>query len=307
MPVTLPDKQARIAGVTPTDVFLGGWLALVVSRWLLPTCTPCGAAAIVHAGLFRMERLNALVLCVIFAAAVLWYIAHARRGGTIYIRPLPGLSAVDEAVGRATEMGRPVVFIPGTGDLDEIQTIAGLSVLGRVARVTARYATPLRVPVLYPLPMAAARETVREAYLDEGVEYVDPETVQYVAGESFSYAARVGGMMLRERPAAVIYMGQFTAESLLIAEVGQSTGAIQIAGTAAPDQMPFFIAACDYTLIGEELYAASAYLSGDPKMLGSLKGQDVIKILLAAAVVIGVLSVTLGWGSAWLMAAFEAK
>jgi hypothetical protein len=204
-------------------------------------------------------------------------------------------------------MGRPIVFIPGTGDLDEIQTIAGLSILGRVARVTARYATPLRVPVLYPLPMAAAQEMVREAYLDEGVEHLDPETVQYVAGESFSYSARVGGIMLRERPAAAIYMGQFTAESLLIAEVGQSTGAIQIAGTASPDQLPFFIAACDYTLIGEELYAASAYLSGDPKMLGSLKGQDLMKILIAAVVVAGTIAVSMGWSPEWLASIFEAK
>ena len=229
---------------------LGIWSALL-TRQLLDS--PALTAADQYAGVFRVERVNALVLSVIFAAAVLWYIAQARRGAKFYIRPIPGLSAVDEAVGRATEMGRPIVFIPGTGDLDEIQTIAGLSILGRVARVTARYATPLRVPVLYPLPMAAAQEMVREAYLDEGVEHLDPETVQYVAGESFSYSARVGGIMLRERPAAAIYMGQFTAESLLIAEVGQSTGAIQIAGTASPDQLPFFIAACDYTLIGEEL------------------------------------------------------
>jgi hypothetical protein len=264
-------------------------------------------AASQFAGLFRVERTNALVLSLIFAGAVLWYITQARRGAKMYVRPIPGLSAVDEAVGRATEMGRPIVFIPGTGDLDEIQTIAGLSILGRVARVTARYATPLRVPVLYPLPMAAAQEIVREAYFDEGVEHLDPQTVQYVAGESFSYSARVGGMMLRERPAAAIYMGQFTAESLLIAEVGQSTGAIQIAGTASPDQLPFFIAACDYTLIGEELYAASAYLSGDPRMLGSLKGQDLMKVLIAAAVVVGTIAVSAGWNPGWLLTMFEAK
>jgi len=260
-----------------------------------------------HAGLFRVERTNALVLSVIFAAAVLWYISRARRGATMYVRPIPGLSAVDEAVGRATEMGRPIIFIPGTGDLDEIQTIAGLSILGRVARVTARYATPLRVPVLYPLPMAAAQETVRAAYFDEGVEHHDPETVQYVAGESFSYSARVAGIMMRERPAAAVYMGLFTAESLLIAEVGQSTGAIQIAGTAAPDQLPFFIAACDYTLIGEELYAASAYLSGDPRMLGSLKGQDVIKVLITVVVIAGAIAVTMGWRPELLASLFEAK
>jgi hypothetical protein len=266
------------------------------------------AGSVIWAGIFRLERLNALIMVVLFAFLVLWYIRRAQTGKSLYVRPLPGISAVDEAVGRATEMGRPVLFIPGTGDLDQIQTIAGLSVLGRVARVTAQYNTPLRVPVLYPLPLAAARETVREAYLEAGgTDQLTAETVQYIAGESFSYSARVGGIILRERPAAAIYIGQFMAESLLIAEVGQSTGAIQISGTAEPEQLPFFIAACDYTLIGEEVYAASAYLSGEPRMLGSLKGQALMKILLALVVIAGVLSVTFGWGTDWWNSVFQAQ
>lgn len=248
-------------------------------------------------GVFRLERINVLIFAIIFSAAVLWCIRAAMRGKTFYIRPLSGLNAVDEAVGRATEMGKPIVFVPGTGELDQIQTIAGLSVLGRVAAITARCRTPLRVPVLYPLSMAAAKETVQQAYLDEGItEPLDPQTVQYVAGESFSFSARIGGMMAREKPAAAIYMGQFTAESLLIAEMGQMVGAIQIAGTAEPEQLPFFIATCDYTLIGEEFYAASAYLSGEPRMLGALRGQDLMKIVIVVVIVVGVLSVTAGWG-----------
>ena len=68
--------------------------------------------------------------------------------------------------------------------------------------------------------------------------------------------------------------GLFYAESLILAETGNSVGAIQIAGTSEAAQLPFFVAACDYTLIGEELFAASAYLTGEPQQLGSLKGQD---------------------------------
>jgi len=246
--------------------------------------------------IIRLDRLNALILLLVFTFVVLYFIRRAIRGDKLYIRPLAGLQEIEEAVGRATEMGKPVLFIPGTGDIDEIQTIAGLSILGLVSRVTARYETPLLVPVLYPMPMAAAQEVVREAYIDEGkADQVRPETVQYIAGESFSYSARVGGMMLREKPAANIFMGSFRAESLLIAETGQATGAIQIAGTAEPEQCPFFSAACDYTLIGEELYAASAYLSREPKMLGSLKGQDLVKVIIVLALILGVAAVSLGF------------
>jgi hypothetical protein len=88
-------------------------------------------------------------------------------------------------------------------------------------------------------------------------------------------------------------MGAFYAESLILAETGNRIGAIQLAGTANLTQLPFFVAACDYTLIGEEFFAASAYLSGEPDQLGSLKGQDVGKIIVGAGIVGGVAAATL--------------
>jgi hypothetical protein len=103
-------------------------------------------------------------------------------------------------------------------------------------------------------------------------------------------------MMMRDRPAANIYMGAFFAESLLLAETGNAAGSIQIAGTARPEQLPFFIAACDFTLMGEELYAASSYLSKEPVMLGGLKGQDFVKILIVVAIIIGTILTTFGIG-----------
>lgn len=239
---------------------------------------------------FRTTRVNMLVLLLIFSASVLLYIRSAKGGKSLFIRKLAGLEAMEEAVGRATEMGKPVLFIPGISDLDEIQTIAGLSILGKVARITAQYETPLVVPVLYPMALAAAGEVVKGAYLDSGKpEGFKPEMVRYVAGEQFAYVAAVNGIMLREKPAANIYMGAFYAESLLLAETGFAAGAIQIAGTANPEQLPFFIAACDYTLMGEELYAASACLSKEPLMLGSLKGQDLIKIILVGCIILGLI------------------
>jgi hypothetical protein len=100
--------------------------------------------------------------------------------------------------------------------------------------------------------------------------------------------------MVREKPAAIFLLGTFYAESLILAETGRSVGAIQISGTAMPSQIPFFVAACDYTLIGEELFAASAYLSREPKLLGSLKGQDAAKLFFILIIVVGVIAATIG-------------
>ncbi len=100
--------------------------------------------------------------------------------------------------------------------------------------------------------------------------------------------------MVREKPATVFFMGMFYAESLIMAETGNSIGAIQIAGTDAVTQLPFFITACDYTLIGEELYAASAYLSRDPLLLSTLKAQDAGKLIIMILLAVGILLYTFG-------------
>lgn len=254
----------------------------------------------------RTDRLNAFILLVVFAATILLYTRWARQGKPLFLRKIPGLEAVEEAVGRATEMGRPVLFIPGIAELDEIETVAGVSILGRVAKITAQYETPLMVPVRYPLVLAAGQEVVEQAYVEQGKkDSYDPDTVRYVAGEQFAFTANVNGYMMRERPAANIYMGAFFAESLLLAETGNAAGSIQIAGTARPEQLPFFIAACDYTLMGEELYAASAYLSREPKMTGGLKGQDFIKLLITLGIIIGavLMLLSIGW---WYIDGFNA-
>jgi len=255
--------------------------------------------------LFRADRINALVLVAVFSTAILLYTRWAKQGKPLFLRKIPGLDAVEEAVGRATEMGRPVLYIPGLQELDEIQTIAGISILGRVARITAQYETPLMVPVRYPLVLAAGQEVVEQAYIEMGKkDSYDRDTVRYVAGEQWAFTATVNGYMMRERPATNIYMGCFFAESLLLAETGNAAGSIQIAGTAQAEQLPFFVAACDYTLIGEELYAASAYLSHEPIMTGGLKGQDFIKMIIAILILIGVALVTAGVGD-WFVALFK--
>lgn len=243
---------------------------------------------------FDGERVWFLVTLVLLCGAVILFILLARRGAPMTLRRIAGLEAVDNAVGRATEMGRSCLFIPGINDMNEIQTIAGLTVLARVAATAAEYDAKLEVPTSKSLVMTAARETMQTAYLTAGrPEAYSPDMVYYVTDEQFGYVAYVQGLMVREKPAACFYMGSFFAESLLLAETGNSIGAIQIAGTAQPAQLPFFVAACDYTLIGEEFFAASAYLSGEPDQLGSLKGQDVGKLIVAAGIILGVAGATL--------------
>lgn len=238
---------------------------------------------------FHIGKIPLFIAMLLFSVAIVWNIYNARSGKDLFVRRIPGLEAVDEALGRATEMGRSILYVLGIGSVDTVSTIASMTILGQVARRTADYETPLRVPCNDPIVLNVVREMVKTAYLDEGrPDAYQEENIFFLSGDQFAYAAGVDGMMIREKPAAVFLQGTFYAESLLMAETGNSIGAIQIAGTDSEHQLPFFIAACDYTLIGEELYAASAYLSREPMLLGSLKGQDWGKILIFVTIVLGV-------------------
>ncbi|MDR4469510.1 MAG: hypothetical protein MRJ68_14650 [Nitrospira sp.] len=250
---------------------------------------------------FNWNQLNNLIIAVSFGGLIFYTISHAKRNN-IFLRRIPGLDAVDEAIGRATELGKPVLYLTGAHDLHDPSTVAAAVILGKVAKRAALYETELMVPHREPITMAVCQEITKQAYLEAGKPDLFKEDANFfITSDQFSYAAAVDGIMLRKKPAANFFMGHYFAESLLLTETGASTGAIQIAGTDADHQLPFFVTTCDYTLIGEELYAASAYLSKEPVQIGTLRGQDIGKAVILTAIAAGTVLATFGavTGAEW--------
>jgi hypothetical protein len=244
---------------------------------------------------FNMDRFNVFLSFVIFSGLVLYFIYTARKGKTLFLRRIAGMDHVEEAIGRATEMGKPILYITGLSDSSDISTIAAMTILGRVARKAAEYDTPLIVPCYDPIVMMVNQEIVKEAYTEAGrPDQYKEDNIFFVTQSQFGYVAAVDGIMMREKPATNFYMGYYFAESLILAETGAMSGAIQIAGTDAVTQLPFFITSCDYCLMGEELYAAGAYLSREPKLLGSIKGQDWSKFIAGIFILLGTLLAAAG-------------
>lgn len=238
---------------------------------------------------FNAQKLNVALVLLLTIAFSYVFMQRVKSGGKdIFIRRIPGIDAMEEAVGRATEMGRPILYVPGIDEIQNIQTIASLLILGRVSEIAARYDTEIRVPCCIPLVATVGEEVVRQGFYDAGrPDAHKPQNVQWISSEQFAFCAGTNGIMLREKPATNIFLGRFFAESLILAETGYVNRAIQIAGTAEITQLPFFIAACDYTLIGEELFAVSAYMTRDARLLSTLKAADWIKAIVITVLVVG--------------------
>lgn len=272
-----------------------GLAALLAS---IPTWAQEGAQAAApppHQGWFNPDRINLFLVLIVFLALILWFVQQAKQGKSLFIRRIAALDAIEESVGRATEMGKSVLYVPGIDDATNIQTIYSMVILNSVAKMVAQYDTPLVVPIAKSFVVPLAEETVRAGYLDAGrPEAFQPDNIRYLSDEQFAFTAAVNGIMLRDKPATNLFLGSFFAESLVLAETGFSTGAVQIARTANVHQLPFFVVACDYTMIGEEFFASSAYLSREPMLVGTLKGTDAMKLILFALLVLGTILETAG-------------
>ena len=228
-----------------------------------------------------------ILLSLLFLLPTFYFIWAAQRGKELYIRRIPGIDAIEEAIGRATELGRPIIFTTGLTGLGPL-LFAVLGILTHVAKKAAAFGCRLILPQFDYTVMPVIEDTARQAYRAAGrLDQFNPQEVRFLSDQQFAFASGYMGIAHREKAATCFLFGSFAAESLILAEAGQQVGAMQVAGTPDYNQIPFFITSCDYTLIGEEVYAAGAYLSREPSQLGSIRGQDAAKLVVLALVAAG--------------------
>ena len=238
-----------------------------------------------------------MLVQLVLAGVLMFMIDKARKGDKIpKIRRLAGLDALDEAIGRATEMGRPVMYDPGGDGLSNAQTIASFSVLSYIVRSCARFDTRFIAMCRSGVQIYSVVEgIVRESYAAAGkADAFDPTMVRFMASGWGANTTAAIGLIKREQIAANAWFGGYYAETMMLTEISNLQGSIQVAATAQTAQLPFFIAACDYTLIGEELFAAGAYLATDPVPKANLVVLDYFKIATAVILVIGAIMATMG-------------
>lgn len=248
-----------------------------------------------------------IVLLFVFSIGIALVLTLGRTGRwKASLRRLAALDAIDEAVGRSTEMGRPIIFSTGwfsftaEGGVYGPQVLAGISILGYLAESVGRYGTEL-ISVCGGSDMITLyQETIRQSYLKVGrPELYRMEQVIFTGGPQTAYTTTVMNVIDREKAAAFITVGPHAGDALNVLDSAGSVGAIVIGGTARSNTLPWFAAACDYSLLAEELYAASAYVRGDYKAAGLIAVADILKGAFFALIVVGAILMT--FGNSWLV------
>ncbi|MEM0196262.1 MAG: DUF6754 domain-containing protein [Sulfolobales archaeon] len=278
--------------MTYLKISLGVLLAVAI---LVLICVVSGISWLLGVQLYSTRApFSAFVILLVLLIAGYVFMTEAKSGKEFPVRKIPAFDAIEEAVARSVEMGRPVHMTFGYGTISSAmapQFIAGLGVLSHVARLCGKYGAKLIATLGVPEAIATTEEIVREGYYSSGrPELYDPTyNVRYLTDQQFAYASAVQATLIRENVGANIVVGPFYAESLIFMEAGNMVNAFQIAGTARETQIPFFVLVADYSFIGEEIFAAGALASGDRETLASIRGQDIGKLLSIILIVLGIL------------------
>lgn len=229
-------------------------------------------------------KVIALLFFIVFIALIYMTLSRSKGGKVPTLNNIPGLDVLEEAVGRATELGRPVHFTTGVGKFEGATVsslLAAYDVLGHVADLCAKLGAKLLVTQNQPSAIPLINSIVLEAYKANNAEDdFSPDSIQFRPKNA--YVFEVLNILEKNKVASNIYMGPTAFETILICEQGYHVGAMQITGSTSLTQLPFMIATSDYVLIGEEMLVAGAYLSKDAVKIGSIVGQDYSKMIILA-------------------------
>jgi hypothetical protein len=175
-----------------------------------------------------------------------------------------------------------------------VETLAGLTLLEGLAQPAATGAAPLLVTTASPLVLPMAQAILHRAYERAGypAEY-DPRQVRFIAPNPNAYAVGTASLVRQEKVGTSALVGSFGDEYLLLGEAGARDGVVQVAGTAQVHTLPFVFTTAEHPLLGEEIFAAGAYLSGRVAHLAGLMAQDHMRLVVVVVILAGVLLQTL--------------
>jgi hypothetical protein len=242
-------------------------------------------------------RILELLYTIIFIAISWYHINRTKTGWLPYFRTIPALDAIDEIVGRAVEMGRPITVGPGVSTQIDDQTLVGLEIIRYTAQQAAEKGAEIIATTLSSTQFPLIQEMVRTAFLEAGVpEAYKPENVRYIASNSLAYATGVQTIVERENCVANINVGQTGGAIMLLFARSKTVlgDVINLGGTSKVLNTPHLIIVCHYVIIGEEMYAVSAYLQREPDQMAVVRVTDIFKAGILAIILAGLVLTLIG-------------
>jgi hypothetical protein len=235
-------------------------------------------------------RLMGLIFLIALAILLWYYTDKASKGKPETIRRLPAFDALDEAVGRAIEQGRPIMATYSFQDNFNPPTMVGLEAVRYTSKLAGEKGGTMLVGAGSARTLPVAMENYRLGCVEAGVpELYNPQNVYFFTRQQWAYASGVMGLMQREKPGACVFIGPFLVEGIHLGINSRRIETMAIAGNTSYSMGAFMFVSMDYVLLGEEMLAAGAYMTEDITNISGIAAEDVMKWVLAIILTAGTL------------------
>jgi Domain of unknown function (DUF6754) len=214
------------------------------------------------------------------------------RGGRFRprFRTIPAFSLLRGQMGRAIESGRDLHVSIGTGSVsgdDTATTLAGLAIAEYLADEAAASGIAPTVTTPDPTSVLLAEDAVRRPYTRQGnLSDFPRDAARLPALNSAQYAAATMDFLNHEPVLTNVMSGTFGAEAALIDQAANNNDLPQLFGGSDPRALAVMSTSTDHVLMGEEMYAAKAYLRAPLPHLAGLRAADVVRVVIAVLIVI---------------------
>jgi hypothetical protein len=234
-------------------------------------------------------QLALLLFLVVFLPVLYLSGRRVQEGNFPDLRPIRAFDALQGVTARAIETGRAVHISLGLGGITGDTTadsLAGLSAMEYLADQSAAAGVPPIVTLANPTLLTLAQDVIRRPYGADQEEAAEAARhVRWIAPGPAAYSAGVMGVLGTEAVDANVMIGEFGDEYLLMGEAAHRKKITHIGGASDPNVIPYVYVSADQTLMGEEMYAAGAYLKRKPWHMGSLLAQDFMRWVIALVIV----------------------
>lgn len=235
---------------------------------------------------------------IVVSAVLLFIITLWKRKSPANLREIPALTRLYRTLGLSMEDGTRLHISLGRGSLLDAHggsALAGLAMLRHIAERTSVSDMPSVASAGDSALGLLAQDTIQAGYLAAGVEELYVPTTGRVTGLSpFGFAAGAMNISQNENVSANIMVGHFGSEVALLTEASDRESVMMIGASDDLTGQAVLFANTQDALIGEELFAAGAYLGAGASHVASLTVQDILRWLVIIALLGGAVAKFLG-------------
>lgn len=222
-----------------------------------------------------------------------------KRKSPKHLRDIPALKNFYRAMGLSVEDGTRIHVAVGYGDLLTTRNGSALAALGMLRHLSEYTSASDRPPVTSAGDAALSlltQDTLHAGYIAAGAEESFVPTTGRLTGLSpFGFAAGAMPILRDEKVSANILMGHFGPEAALLAEAAERENVITIGASDSLAAQSILFAMGQDALIGEELFAAGAYLGAGASHTASVTVQDILRWTIIIVIIpLGVIAKLMG-------------